>query len=221
MSYLTRDAALRALKRMKDFHDDVIVLYQKHDMDILDDLGRRNILLSPAQEQYFAEELAKQFPGTHSDGHPGQPDILIPVLDKELECKLTSRHKSGAWSFQTDFETLTAKGSLDYLYVLASSDFEDFAVLHFEGLTIDDFRPLANGARGKVAMFKHKAMAKCNVLVGEVRNNNEIQLQNINEKLSQTPKSMGPSTEYLKLMKRYEYWSTTPTKYSFELETVC
>ena len=211
MSYLTRKMSVKALKRMKGFHDDVVTMYESHDMDILDDLGRRNILLSPTQEKFFASELAREYVGTHSDGHPGQPDIIIPALDKELECKLTSRHKSGAWSFQTDYETLLAKGSLDYLYVLASPDFDEFAVLHFEGLTVDDFRPLSNGARGKVAMYKHKAMHKCNVIIGNVKNNNDINLEKLHSKLDM---STSPSSKS-KILKSIGYWKTTPTRYSF------
>ena len=106
---------------------------------------------------------------------------------------------------------------MDYLYVLADPLFESFAVLHFEGLTIDDFRPLATGSRGKVSMYKHKAMSKCNILVGNVINNNEINLEKLHDKLC-NPRLTDNRRQ--KLQKKARYWSMTPTKYSFELETV-
>ena len=218
MSYLTREMAVEAIRTMKGFHDSLRSLYQEHDMDILDDLGRRNILMSTAQEKYFASELSREFPGTHNDGKPGQPDIIIPDIDTELECKLTSRHKSGAISFQTDYETLRQKGSLDYLYMIADEDFESFAVLHFQGLTVDDFRPLSSGARGKVSMYKHKAMSKCNILLGSATNNNDINLKKLTTKLESLDGSSRAKRE--KILKSMKYWNTTPTRYSFQLESV-
>ena len=217
MSYLTRKMTVKAVQDMRAFHDSLRHLYKDHGMNMLDDLGRRNILLSSAQEKYFAEQLSTVFPKTLNDGKPGQPDIVIPEIGTELECKLTSRHKSGAISFQTDFETLNKKGSLDYLYVIAGKDFDEFAVLHFQGLTVDDFRPLSNGARGKVAMYKHKAMSKCNVILGNIINNNTINLEKLQAKLESDDFS---SSNKSKILKSIKYWNTTPARYSFELEAV-
>ena len=218
MSYLTREMAINAIKKMKSFHDDLSALYSAHDMDVLEDLGRRNILMSSTQEKYFAEELSKAFPSTFSDGKSGQPDIVIPDIETELECKLTSRHKSGSISFQTDFETLRQKGRLDYLYLIASEDFNSFAALHFIGLTIDDFRPLSSGARGKVSMYKHKAMNKCNVLVGSSTNNNIVNLKKLHAKLDADIYTS--DVDVKKVMKSINYWESTPTRYSFQLESV-
>ena len=120
MSYLTADMAQRAITKMQSFHNDIVGLYEQHDMDLLDNLGRRNIVMSQAQEKFFAQVLSDHYEGVHEDGRTGQPDIVIGGIEKELECKLTSRHKGGAISFQTDYETLSQKGSLDYLYVIAS-----------------------------------------------------------------------------------------------------
>ena len=106
--------------------------------------------MSQAQEAFFAKALKSVYPSTTNNGRTGEPDILIPELNKELECKLTSRQKSGSIAFQSDYETLQKKGSLDYLYVVASEDFDEFVVVHYAGLTVEDFRPLSNGARGKV-----------------------------------------------------------------------
>ena len=54
MQYLTPQMARNAIHSMKCFHDDVVSVYDKHDMDLLDNLGRRNIVMSQAQEKFFA-----------------------------------------------------------------------------------------------------------------------------------------------------------------------
>jgi hypothetical protein len=214
-TYLERSDAIIAIKNMKLFHDECVALYNRHDMDFLDNLGRRNIVLSQTQEKYFADALSKKHEGVVNDGRTGRPDIVIQSLDKELECKLTSRHKSGAISFQSDYESLVQKKSLDYLYVIADNSFEKFAVLHFMNLTIEDFRPLSNGSRGKVAMFKHKAMKKCNILMGDVINNNDVHIERLHKKLLESQLTM---SERQKAQKSLAYWKKEPSKYSFVLE---
>lgn len=215
-SYLSRQDALAALKHMKSFHDECKELYSKHGFNLLDNLGRRNIILSQAQEKFFADEIAKKYSDVINDGRTGQPDIVIQSLDKELECKLTSRHRGGAITFQSDYETLLQKGSLDYLYVIADDQFEKFAVLHFQGLTVDDFRPLSNGSRGKVAMYKHKGMEKCAILVGTAVNNNARFIESHQKKL------MDSNPPYIrqKLQKSIKYWENKPISYSFVLEHI-
>ena len=69
------------------------------------------------------------------------PDIEVNVVDinKELECKLSSgtgKNKTKSFNLQTDWATLTKKGSLDYLYMLTTPDFEGFCVLFFKGLKL-------------------------------------------------------------------------------------
>ena len=217
MSYLTKEMAQSAIKKMRTFHEGARELYENFDMNLLDNLGRRNIIMSQTQEKFFAQELMKTYKGVREDGRTGEPDIVIGQLDKELECKLTSRHRSGSISFQSDFETLQKKGSLDYLYVIADSDFNKFAVLLFEGLTIEDFRPLSTGARGKVAMFKHKGMKKCRQLVGHAIDINMHNIQKCREKIKN--ESL-PPYQRKKAQKSLEYWQKTPTKYKFVLEAV-
>jgi len=212
---LKRQDAIVALRNMKLFHDECRSLYRKHGFDLLDNLGRRNILLSQAQEKFFADVLSKRHKGVVNDGRTGQPDINIHSLNKELECKLTSRHKGGAISFQSDYGALIQKGSLDYLYVIADDNFEKFAVLHFQDLTVEDFRPLSASSRGKVAMYKHKGMEKCNMLVGQAINNNEIHIERLHKKLLET--SLTPNARQ-KAQKSLKHWKTTPTSYSFILE---
>jgi len=219
MSYLTREMTVSALANMRGFHRDIVNTYQKYDMDLLDNLGRRNIVMSQAQEKFFAEALSSKYSGVTNDGKTGQPDIILEELNKELECKLTSRHKGGAISLQSDFGTLSQKGELDYLYVIADNAFERFCVLHFTDLTTDDFRPLSTGSRGKVSMYKHKAMAKCNVLLGNAVNLNELELAKLHDKLNSPVISLS-DTARKRLLKRVEYWQDTPAKYSYELEEV-
>ena len=216
MSYITPDCAKNALSKMKKFHKDIEGLFHNYDMDLFSNLGRRNILLSQAQEKFFAESLSDLYPDVENDGRTGKADIFIGSLSKELECKLTSRHVSGAISLQSDFDTLNQKGKLDYLYVIADQQFEKFAVLHFIDLTVDDFRPLSNGARGKVAMYKHKGMKKCNMLVGDVVDLNQQNLR----KLEQRLKDPAESSNRSKILKSINYWTNTPTKYKFQLENV-
>mgnify|MGYP003649899972 CR=1 FL=1 len=182
MSYIDSQLIKQAITKMQQFHQDLLDVHGKFGMDFLENLGRRNCIMSQSQEQFVADELSKKYKDVRCDGRPGQPDIVVGDLDKEIECKLTTRNRSGQISFQTDYETLKSKGSLDYLYFVASDDFSEFAVLHFENLTIDNFRLPANGSRGRSQMIKSSCMKKCNIIVGDVTNNNEIHLKKLNDR---------------------------------------
>ena len=217
MTYLTRQASLDALKKMKIFHKDLIDLYGGYGLDLLDNLGRRNVMLSNIQEKFFANELAKTYSGVSSDGRTGEPDIMISEISKELECKLTSRQRSGTINFQTDHDTLVKKKELDYLYVVAGKGFNKFAALYFEGLTTNDFRHLSNGARGKVSMCKHKAMSKCTVLVGDVIIRNEVNIKKSSVTLSNVDL---PQWKRQKAQRSIKYWKSMPPQYSIILEEV-
>jgi len=184
--YLDRDTTVTALKGMQRFHNNLLQLHEQFGMNLLNNLGRRNNLLSQPQEHFFAKSLSQTYSGVINDGRTGQADIYIGELEQELECKLTTRMVSGAINFQTDHATLVNKGALDYLYVIASDDFNEFAVLLFTGLTVDEFSDPPESARGKARMIKWKAMEKCTILLGNVINNNEIQLLNLAEELSDT-----------------------------------
>jgi len=214
-TYITREDAIFALEKMKSFHGECSELFSRHGFDLLNDLGRRNILLSGAQEKYFAAALSRRFE-VSSDGRSGEPDILIHTLDRELECKLTSRHRSGAISFQTDYRTMVNKGILDYLYVVASSNFDSFAVVHYTDLTQDDFRDPASGSRGKSQLMKHSAHDRASVLLGKMINLNEINLKKLNKKLSNLSWSNHSARE--KIQKSIDFWTNNKTRFSFELE---
>lgn len=216
MSYLTKEMTLKAIKKLSEFHEGLEKFYTNHDIDVYEDIGRRNILMSRPQEKFFAEQLSKKYPLAVSDGRTGQADILIPELDLELECKITSPHKSGSWSLQTDYNTLKQKGSLDYLYVLCDREFQKFAVFHFKNLTIEDFRVPSPGSRGKASMLMRNAVKKCNVLMGTIENRNKIMLENIESKLQEEK----AKSHRKKLITRKKYWTNTPNSYSYKLESL-
>ena len=214
--YLTRPDAFYALAKMSKFHSDLMEVMDSNGFDMLDNLGRRNILMSAAQEKYFAEALSRRFKVT-CNGKTGEPDIMIHTLDRELECKLTSRQKSGAISFQTDYETLCKKGSLDYLYVVASRSFDEFAVVLYENLTKEDFRPPASGSRGKTQLMKYKAADRAKILVGNFESVNDRELQKLKTRLANM--SLSRSARQ-KTLKSINYWQSTPTKYTINLESI-
>lgn len=215
MSYLTRDDSFYALAKMKSFHDELRSLMKKNGFDLLSNIGRRNILLSEAQEKFFTEALSRNHTVT-CDGRTGEPDIMIESLEKELECKLTSRHRSGSISFQTDYETLNKKGKLDYLYVVADDSFEKFTVILYNDLTTEDFRPLSPGARGKTQMLKHATIDRANFLVGGLESINDIELSKLSEKL----RTASTEVQKNKIKKSINYWEKTPTKFRLIMEEI-
>ena len=214
-NFLKRHHCEKALIKMKNFHDDLSSVMSKHKFNLLENLGRRNILLSQAQERFFAESLSEDF-DVRNDGRTGEPDIVIETLNKELECKLTSPQKKGTISFQTAYETLLKKGELDYLYVVADKHFEKFAVVHYEGLTVKDFRAVSNGARGKTQLFKHKAKDRANVLIGSMDSINSRELKKLSLKL----KDANTDKKRARIQKSISYWKTTPEKFEINLERV-
>lgn len=188
MLYITREEALEIITRMQKFETCLGNLFADFEYDLHENLGRRNILLSNVQEKETARVLRNKFETVISNGFPGQPDVVIKDINKELECKLTSGSNSNgnvSYALQTDWETICNKGKLDYNYILVNEDFTQFAYIIFEGLTSEDFFPPAAGSRGKSRMRKETAMKKARVLVGNVINNSEIHIQNIENKIKE------------------------------------
>ena len=212
-SYLNRGMAERAIKNMKTFYSSLESLYSGHGIVVTEDLGRRNMLMSSLQEKTFATELSTKYKSTYSNGKTGEPDIVIPEIGVELECKLTSKGSSG-WGLQTDYSTLKKKGSLDYLYVLASREFDSFAVLHFKGLTIDDFHVPSPGSRQKARMKFKKAFEKCEVLCGDIIDNAQTMI----DKYTQQLDNAAPN-EVEVLSNKLDYWNNN-SSYSFALEEI-
>jgi len=186
--YITREDVLEVIGRMQDLEHKLGNLFANHNYDLRENLGRRNQLLSCVQEKETARVLRKKYVMVLDDGAPGKPDVVICDIEKELECKLTSGSKSGgsvSFSLQTDYATLENKGSLDYLFMLANDDFNEFCVIFFEGLTIDDYFPPASGSRGKARMRKDSALKKAKFLVGGVSNLADAHLEKIDAELSE------------------------------------
>ena len=178
MQYLTPQLTQEVIGRLKVFENELCEVFNRYGYDLRDNLGRRNQLVSQAQEKEFARSLRTIYKEVVEDGAPGKPDIYIVDIDKELECKLSSGSgKSKTFSLQTDWVTLENKKELDYLYLLTTPDFEGFCALLFRGLTTDDFYPPASGSRGKARMNKSVAMKKCEVLHGRVINKKSLMIQ--------------------------------------------
>jgi len=176
LDHLDREMVKRAVQRMQLFFRDLSGIYKVHGMDFDANTGRRNSMLSFAQERFFSDEIRFKYPDAKSDGRAGSPDIIISCSGFELECKLTSPNGKGAVTFRTDYSTLSRKGKLDYLYVIADHSLAKFAVMYFKDLTIDDFHKPCKGSREKSAMKKSACMGRCIPLMGsfEIINEKEI-----------------------------------------------
>lgn len=203
MSYLTPEMTRNALRQMQRYHDAQIETHKAFGIDMLANRGRRNIIMSQAQEEFFAQELGKVFEGVTCDGRTGQADIFIGETGQELECKITSPLATGAINFQTDHDTLVKKGELDYLYVIASEEFDKFCVLHFRGLSVSDFHPPHAAGRGRAAMIKHFGMMKCTVLHGMVVNGTERKVEEVREQLKQLPDQLDAEIEAAKEKRKF------------------
>jgi len=242
--------ALRALSKMQRFENNLFELHHQHGIPLREDLGRRNALLSRAQEVFFAQELSTVH-SVSANGKTGEPDIIIADINRELECKLTSG-SGGSWTLQTDYSTLCKKGSLDYLYVLADPEFKSFAVLYFEALTPDQFHSPSPGAREKSRMNKALAMDMCEILVGSVTLRNDAMIDKYTEESRNTlrsimdrdletfqrieettaPKRLEQLTtmreremdmglrKIQRLTDKISHWSVAEQQYTIELETI-
>lgn len=220
MIVIDRDITVAAVTRLVRFHEEAKSLFFKYEMNLLSDLGRRNTLLSSAQEKFFSDALRDAGLIVESDGRPGQPDIIVrnSTTDtvSEIECKLTTRNSHGGINLQTDYETLSKKGTLDYLYVIASPEFTEFCVIYFKGLTTDDFRVPANGSRGKAGMLKHKSYCKSTVLMGEYKS---LRQENIERNMTLLNSNI-PNWRRRQCQKSLEFWSHADDRYSITLESV-
>ena len=172
MSYLTKEIVKNAIEEMKSLEKTLDKVYSDYGLSFRDNTGRRNAILSQAQEVFLSNALNKNGEISFVDGRTGYPDITVESQGRELECKLTSG-SGGTWSLQTDYTTISKKIELDYIYILANRNFDEFAVLFFEGLTKDDFYSPSPGAREKSRMNKSSAMKKCTVFMGDVTVKNE------------------------------------------------
>ena len=183
MSYITREMVDHIVSRMVNLEAEMNSVYENHGLDFRKNSGRRNAIISQIQEIATAEALNNHGEMARVDGRTGYPDVCVDSMHREVECKLTSG-SGGSWALQADYTTLQRKGALDFLYVLASSDFDQFAVLFFEGLTREDFHPPSPGSREKARMNKVSAMEKCTVLMGNVSTRNINMIEQYREAMN-------------------------------------
>lgn len=215
---ITRQEVSQALKSMQSFMVDLRDLHHKHSMDFDGNIGRRNIMMSAAQEHFFVEAFKRSFPEAVSDGKTGRPDIYLSD-NKELECKLTSPSKTGGINLQTDWDTLQKKSNLDYLYVVADQEFQKFNVLYFKSLDASDYYPPSATSRGRAKMKKYNAMKKCHVLWGEVIDGRQRDLASM--KVTLEAASPRAQKTRKKLEDRIIKLEQSDSYYTFVLETVC
>lgn len=177
--YLEKEMVVNTILKMDEFKLRLENLYDDYSIDINENTGRRNALISGVQEKVLADELSKTFSDVVSDGAPGMPDIVIGEIETELECKLTSGSgkKSRSYSLQTDYATICNKGELDYVYFVTNEDMTGYCVVYFAGLTPDDFYVPPESARGKARMNKKLGMKKAIPIVGNVKNLNEEHIE--------------------------------------------
>jgi len=219
LSYINRKTALVALSNMRRFYVEASSLYHKWDLDLSEDLGRRNVLLSSAQEKFFARALRESGLEASDDGRTGQSDIVVALpggVRREIECKLTTRNVAGGIVLQTDYTTLEKKGELDYLYVIANEGFDSFAVLHFESLNTSHFRTPSVTSRGKAGMLKHSCFDRCHTLIGSYLRVNDRHVQSLEAQLGG---DIRPKKREA-LERRLGFWKADPGRFEVELEFV-
>ena len=183
INYMSSFCCENALTKMQLFHEDMLRIFQQHGMDFLENLGRRNIVMSQVMEAYFAKEIAKET-GMEviSDGATGHADIIIKEMGKEVECKLNTPHGKRSHALQADWTSLKKKG-VDYLYLIANPAFDRFAVLLFEEMGQEFYHPPASGSRNKVRIRLDKAMERCQVLHGYAVSINKEEISKIDRAL--------------------------------------
>ena len=216
-SYLTRPAAIGAIENIMSFADDMQKTYEKHGIDLGSDVGRQNIILSPAQEHFFADAIRKAVGACRNDGRTGEPDIIITSLNnRELECKVVCKGKAGSWHLQADRTSLQDGKSLDFLYLLFDREYKNVAVFLFKDLVYDDFKVPSPGSRGKSRMNKKTAFKKCIPLVGEFFDKKEHYIQRYEKdlKLASTPFEVKKATQKLEL------WKSKQPQISITLESI-
>jgi len=216
-SYLTRSAAIGAVDNIMTFADDMQKTYQRHGIDLGADVGRQNIILSPAQEHFFADAIRMAVGACRNDGRTGEPDIIITALDnRELECKVVCKGKAGSWHLQADRKSLEAGGSLDFLYLLFDRTYENVGVFLFKDLVYDDFKVPSPGSRGKSRMNKRSAFKKCVPLIGGFYDKREHYLKRYENDL----KSATTIYEVGKAKQKLELWTNKEPQISITLEPI-
>jgi hypothetical protein len=174
-----RRLAISALKRIRDLYVSLSSAFSIHGIDINEDTGRRNSMISLAQEKFFTDEIKMKTGKAHQDGSSGKPDIIHGDADHELECKITSPSKTGSVSFRVDYRTLGVKGKLDILYLIVNDAFDKFGLVHFRDITIDDLHEPSEGSREKSEIVKHRCIDRCTAIVGTFHSVNDSEISKL------------------------------------------
>jgi hypothetical protein len=214
---LTRSDALIATKKLRKSFLELREFFRKQGVQSFEeDVCRRNMMLSAFQEKHVADQFRKYYPDTINDGKTGNADIYIPSLSREIECKLTSLSKDNALNFQTDYNTLKSKKSLDYIYICSNRDFNEFSFIVFEGLTIDDFSPPAASSKGRAKMKKHIGFSKANLLIGEKI---DIRMKNL-DILYEKLKKVSPNSKQkrISIENSIKFWENSNPRISILME---
>lgn len=218
VSYISPDAAREAVSNVLAFSDEIDELYNRHEISVTDDVGRKNILLSAAQEKFFAKALQERAIECKVDGKTGEPDILVKLKDhwRELECKVTCISKKGSWQLQTDERTLEQKGGCDFLYLLFNRDHDEVAVLFFKDLNSGDFHKASSTSRGKARMKKHSAFKKCVPLIGGFTDKRKTFIESYKEKYNAATTNKMKS----RYLEKIKMWESKESQFSIQLESV-
>jgi len=217
LRYLDRSSSVKAIKDIKSLFSDLDDVYSKYGIDISRDVGRKNILISAAQEHFFAEAIKGIVGDCSNDGRTGMADIVIGSLDdREVECKVVCQGKKGSWSLQADKASLERKGSCDFLYLLFDRDHENVAVFLFSDLVADDFYDPAPGSRGKARLKKSTAFKKCTPIVGSFKNLRKEYVDRYSADLS----AAVTEAQKNKAEQKLEMWYNKEDSYRISLESV-
>jgi hypothetical protein len=215
--YLDRKSSVEAIKSIKSLFSDLSGVYRKYGINIEQDVGRKNILISAAQEHFFAKAIADVVGECSNDGRTGMADIIIDSLDdREVECKVLCQGKKGSWSLQADKASLERKGSCDFLYLLFDRTHENVALFLFPDLTPEDFADPSPGSRGKSRLKKSSAFKKCKPIIGGFTNLREEWIK----KYSLQAKNAKSLTHKKKAEQKVNMWYNKPDSYNIQLESV-
>jgi len=215
--YLDRNSSINAIKNIKCLFTELSDVYGKYGIDIDRDVGRKNILISAAQEHFFAKAIGSIVGECSNDGRTGMADIVIDSMDgKEVECKVVCQGKKGSWSLQADKATLERKGSCDFLYLLFDRSHSEAAVFLFEDLVPDDFHDPSPGSRGKARLRKSSAFKKCTPIIGGFTNlrNQWIEKYTLAAKKSTTIPAKRTAEQ------KAQMWYNKPDSYNIQLEKI-
>ena len=91
MSYITKEMAQSAILNMQRFHEDVRSVFSNHGMDLLENAGRRNCILSQSQEKFLAAEIAKSYDKVISEAILLNKSLIkLPNHTEDIEIRLNS-----------------------------------------------------------------------------------------------------------------------------------